>query len=426
MKALHGNFYYRKNELYCEFVPLSAIVQEVGTPTYIYSRQHFDDQVRTLRQSFGDFPHLICYAMKSNSNMSILKQLAQQDVGMDIVSGGELYRAKKAMVPADHIVFSGVGKTPEEIEQSISYGPRGILAFNIESIAEARLINQIAQAMGRTTGVAIRFNPDVDAKTHPYISTGMEKNKFGLSRKELIQLVQEISHLPGLDLRGLSVHIGSQITQLSPYRDAFKIANQTLDEIGEMIGKSLDWIDIGGGLGISYTGSSVPSIEKYGRLATQSFKNQLAKNPDFFLICEPGRIISGQAGILATQVLYKKQRPKKEFVIVDAGMNDLMRPSLYQAIHPIAPFAKATARTPLKKVEVVGPVCESADTFGSHRLPKNVDAGDYLAILSAGAYGFCMSNQYNSRPRPAEVWVDHEGFKIIRAREIYSDLIAGE
>lgn len=417
-------FSYLNNTMCCDQVSLLDIADAVGTPAYVYSGRALLDSLHTLQSGLEGIDHLVCFAVKSNSNISILRLLAREGAGTDIVSGGELYRAQLAGVRADRIVFSGVGKTPGEMARALEYEGTGILSFNVESEEELALLSAVAEHMGRKAPVALRFNPDVNAKTHPYISTGLKKNKFGLNRAEILSIVKNIRQYTGVSLDGISVHIGSQLLSLSPLDDAFSRLRDLIDEIEPLLPAPLKFVDLGGGLGISYHDEVPPRISQYCRLIQKHFKPR-PRRRSYRVLIEPGRIISGNAGVLLTEVLYRKSRKEKDFLVVDAAMNDLIRPSLYGSYHEIVPVSKKKGAK--RRTDIVGPICETGDCFGSHRLlPGSLTQGDLMAILSAGAYGFSMSGNYNSRPRPCEVLVMDGRFEVIRERETYEDLIHHE
>ncbi len=417
-------FNYENNHLFSENVKLSTIVKDLGTPTYIYSTQGFLDPLREFQLGLNRLEALVCFALKSNSNSAILSLLGKAGAGMDVVTGGELERAKRAHVPAERIVFSGVGKSRREMTEALEISKEGIFSFNVESIAELRALNQTALNLGKKANIALRFNPDVNPKTHPYISTGLNENKFGMEKEEILNIAENINNFQGIELRGLSIHIGSQLTTLAPLSAAFARLAQLIKEVNLRLTLPLSFIDLGGGLGITYKNEKVPTIKQYCDLIYDHF-GKVHPFKEMKILIEPGRTLSGNAGILVTQILYRKKRKNKEFLIIDAGMNDLIRPALYQSYHQIVPLKISDNKN--KKFDVVGPVCESADCFASNRsLPAALQEGDFLAILSAGAYGFAMSNNYNSRPRPAEVLVDRNTYRIIRNRETYDDLFHRE
>src|SRR5688572_14887784 len=410
------NFEYRQGELYCEQVPVSQIAKEIGTPCYIYSHATLTRHIRAYDSAFKSIPHLIAFAMKANSNLAILRLMAKEGSGVDIVSGGELFRAIKAGVPPSKIVFAGVGKNAEEIRDALK---AEILMFNIESSAEMHALNDVAASIGRRARVALRINPDIDPKTHPYISTGLKKSKFGISADRALDEYKLAASLGHIDVVGVHKHIGSQLTDVSPFVDALKKI-LVLVETLQRHGANIRYINIGGGLGITYS-DEVPPLPHEFAVAI----SPLVRDLKSVLIMEPGRVIVGNAGILVTRVLYTKAGEDKHFVIVDAGMNDLIRPSLYGAYHEIRPVCEVpNART--RTVDVVGPVCESSDFLAKDRAMPEVKAGDLLAVMSAGAYGFTMASNYNSRPRVPEVLVKGGEMHVIRTREEYADLVRGE
>lgn len=406
--------YYKNNELYIENVALKDIAEKVGTPTYIYSKAVLESNWHTFNDAFKDIPHRICYAVKANSNISILNLFAKLNSGFDIVSQGELTRVIVAGGDPKKIIFSGVGKQQIEIEQAIK---SGIYCFNIESHEELERINTIAARLGTVVNIALRMNPNVNPKTHAHISTGLSENKFGIDIHDIIPLCQQLSSFQSLQLIGIASHIGSQIIDLEP----FLLNIDKLLEIYQQLqnlGIPLQHINIGGGLGISYHKEQPPAIYDYAK-AVQAKINSYPLE----VIIEPGRAMVGNTGALLTRVEYLKQNGKKNFAIVDAGMNDLIRPALYDAWHDILPVF--ITQTEKKHYEIAGPVCESADFFGKNR-ELAVHAGDLLAIDSTGAYGISMSSNYNSRPRAAEVLVDKQQFNLIRRRETIEDLLAVE
>jgi diaminopimelate decarboxylase len=426
-------FHYKNGILSSEGIPLTDIAKRTGTPVYVYSTEAFLNPLRQFQEGLKDVHHLICFAVKANSNISVLRLLAREGAGMDLVSGGELVRAEKANVAPQKIVFSGVGKTAEEMKLALHYQSQGIYCFNVESLAELTLLNEVALSLNLKAPVALRFNPDVDPKTHPYISTGLKKNKFGIQKSEIFSVVQSLNQFKGIQLKGLSIHIGSQLLSLSPLDDAFKRVGLLLQDLDPLLQKPLEFLDLGGGIGITYHQEKAPSISKYCQLIQKHFRKRLQADPKFKILIEPGRTISGNAGVLLSTVIYRKERKDKDFLVVDAAMNDLLRPALYESYHEIIPVkqtAQTKARVPAKtliKTSIVGPVCESSDCFASNRpFPKDLKPGDLVAILSAGAYGFSMASNYNSRPRPPEVLIDQGEFKIVRRRETYEDLTRGE
>lgn len=420
-------FSYQKGNLSAENIPLSQIAKEVGTPAYVYVAQGFLDPLLEIKSGLQGLDHLICFAVKANSNLAILELLSSQGAGVDIVSGGELYRAQKAGVPAQRIVFSGVGKTDLEMKKAIEYQNQGILSFNVESLEELYALNQVAVQLRQKARIALRFNPDVDAKTHPYISTGLKKNKFGMTRSEILKIMYKLEELPGINLQGISIHIGSQLMSLRPLDDAFSKLKTLTEQINSYLLTPLSFVDVGGGVGISYKNENPPLIKKYCELIHKHFGKKSALKSPLKILLEPGRLLSGNAGVLLTRVTYSKQSPKRTFLIVDAAMNDLLRPALYESYHEIVPTIQPPKNSKKAKVDVVGPVCESSDCFATNRpLPGPPKAGDLMAILSAGAYGFSMASTYNSRPRPPEVLVADGAFRLIRIREGHDDLIRGE
>lgn len=410
-------FDYKGNKFYAENVPIENIVKKVGTPCYIYSHKTLVRHYHAFDDAFSSVPHLICYSVKANSNIAILKTFVKQGSGVDIVSGGELFRALKAGANPKKIVYSGVGKKEDEIEYALK---SGILMFNVESPEELRAINKIAGRLKKKAGFAIRVNPDVDPKTHPYISTGLKKNKFGIETKEALkEYLYAKNNLKNVVPIGVDCHIGSQITQISPFVDALKKIKDIISRLLEE-GIDIKYLDVGGGLGITYDKEAPPHPSKYGKVVCDE-----TKGLGLTLIFEPGRAMVGNAGILAAKVLYTKQGTKKNFIIVDAGMNDLARPSLYGSYHAIKAVKKPASKKEVV-ADVVGPICESGDFFAKDRELPAFKSGDLMAIMSAGAYGFSMSSNYNSRPRACEVMVNGNRFSVIRERETYKDLIRGE
>ena len=407
-------FVYRNRALCAESVPLQQIAEEFGTPCYVYSRAALTQAYQAFDTAFSNRDHLICYAVKANSNIAILNLFARLGSGFDIVSGGELQRVIKAGGNPAKIVFSGVGKTVQEMRMALGVG---ILCFNVESEAELSTLNRIAQKMGKIAPVSLRVNPDVDAKTHPYISTGLKENKFGVPADEAIRIYRSAHLYPHVRFTGLDCHIGSQLTELDPFVQASNKMLGLLDQL-QAQGLTIHHLDLGGGLGIRYTNETPPSIQNY--VAALCAQTAHAKQR---LLIEPGRSLVGNAGILLTRVEYLKHTPARNFAIVDAAMNDLMRPSLYDAYHDILPVQTdgAAAQT----YQVVGPVCETGDFLG-HDRQLALQQGDLLAVMSAGAYGMSMSSNYNTRPRAAEVMVDGDTAHLIRQRETIDQLIATE
>jgi diaminopimelate decarboxylase len=411
-------FQHKGRNLYAEDVAISKIAKKVGTPVYIYSQRTLKRHYNAFFDAFSTVDNIICYSVKANSNLSVLSVFANEGSGFDIVSGGELFRALKAGGDPKRIVFSGVGKREDEIEYALK---SNILMFNVESPSELRLINKVAGRLKKRAGVAIRVNPNVDAKTHPYISTGLKKNKFGIETKEALgEYVYARKSLKNLDLIGVDCHIGSQITALGPFEDALKKSKSFIKKLRKE-GVDIKYLDLGGGLGITYENEAAPHPSKYGEAVIKA-----TMGLGVTLIFEPGRAIAGNAGILVTSVVYTKKGSTKHFVIVDAAMNDLTRPSLYGSYHGVEPVKTPPKGTRRIKADIVGPICESGDFLAQDRLLPPFKDGDLIAVMSAGAYGFTMSSNYNSRTRAAEVMVDGKAFKVIRKRESLSELIQNE
>lgn len=409
-------FHYSNQDLYCEDVPLADIASRAGTPAYVYSRAAILQNYKSYDEALADHPHTICYAVKANSAQAILALLARAGSGFDIVSGGELYRVLAAGGYPSKVVFSGVGKTGDEVDYALS---QGIQAFNCESEPELALIDALAARRGVQARFAIRVNPDVDASTHPYISTGLRQHKFGIDIAEAEAVYERARNLRNLAATGVSCHIGSQLMDTDPILEA---VDRVLALAGRLRARGFDirHLDLGGGLGVAYQAhEQSPAIARFIR----DVRARVAAS-DLHLMIEPGRSIVGPAGMLLTRVLYRKKSGDKEFVIVDAAMNDLIRPALYGSHHEIIPLRK-TAR-PDVVADVVGPVCETGDFLARGRKVANAAPGDYLAICTAGAYGFVQASNYNSRPRPPEVLVEGGSFRVIRAREMYEDLVRGE
>ena len=410
------DFHYQGNEFYCEEVPIQQIAQEVGTPCYIYSHRTLLRHFRAFDQAFDTIPHIIAYAMKANSNIGVLRLLAKEGSGVDIVSGGELFRALKAGISSDKIVFAGVGKSSEEIRYALK---SDILMFNVESPGELQQINEVAKTMGLRARVALRINPDIDPQTHPYISTGLKKSKFGIAADQALKEFELASQLSHIDVVGVHCHIGSQLTQVTPFVDAIKKVLGLVQTL-QTQGVNIRYMNIGGGLGITYSDETPPHPKDLAAAISP-----LLQTTSCQIIMEPGRSIVGNAGILVTRVLYNKEGANKQFVIVDAAMNDLLRPSLYEAHHDIQPVLKCES-APVNTVDVVGPICESGDFLAKDRKMPQPQSGDLLAVMSAGAYGFTMASNYNSRPKTPEVLVKDKSILVIRERESYEDLIRGE
>jgi diaminopimelate decarboxylase len=409
-------FRYRNGELHCEDVPVRAIAQRVGTPFYCYSGTTVRNHFRAFDQAFDGVPHLVCFAVKANPAMAILRLLGREGAGADIVSGGELFRALRAGIEPGRIVYAGVGKRRDEIEYALKMG---ILMFNVESGEELEAINRAAGEMRTRARIALRVNPDIDPRTHPYISTGLKKNKFGIALEQALDQYQIARRLANVDVVGIHQHIGSQITEVQPFVDALR---KTTSFVRELRGAGIEirYINIGGGLGITYKDETPPLPQDLA----DSVRPLLAEC-GCTIVMEPGRAIVGNAGILVTSVLYHKEGGNKRFMVVDAGMNDLLRPSLYEAYHDIRTVAERPA-APEATVDVVGPICESGDFLAKDRQLPLLPQGDLLAVLGAGAYGFSMASNYNSRPRVAEVLVQGKEFFIVRERETYNDLVKNE
>ena len=408
-------FNYKNDELYGEDVSLQAIANAVKTPCFVYSRATLERHWRAFDDVFVGHDHLICYAVKANSSLAVLNVLARLGSGFDIVSVGELERVLKAGGDPEKVVFSGVGKTPAEMRRALEVG---IYCFNVESDAELDTLNQVAGDMQCKAPVSLRVNPDVDAKTHPYISTGLKQNKFGIDINEASSIFERATKLPHLNVTGVDCHIGSQLSEVTPFVDSLKRVLLLIDEL-KVKGIELQHIDVGGGLGITYKNETPPSPKDYASAILDQLKDRNLK-----IVLEPGRAIAGNAGILLTQDQYIKKGSDKNFAIVDAAMNDLLRPALYQAWQDIIPV-NAVVKSNKATYDIVGPVCETGDFLGKDR-ELAIEAGDLLAVRSAGAYGFSMSSNYNSRPRAAEVMVDGNHYHVVRERETIDDLVKGE
>jgi len=408
-------FYYENSELWCDGASVTRIADDVGTPFYLYSHKTLKQHYCVFDGAFAGVPHILCFAAKANSNIAILRVLIKEGSGVDIVSGGELYRAMRAGVDPQKVVYSGVGKKEDEIEYALE---TGILMFNIESSQELSVINDCARKMDRMAGIALRVNPDVDPQTHPYISTGLKKNKFGIDIKKSLEEYREAKKLSNINILGVSCHIGSQVTKLSPFVDALDRLKQLIYLLRK---EDIDirYLDLGGGLGITYDQENAPHPVEYANAIIDA-----STDIDCTFILEPGRVIAGNAGILVTKVLYTKKNEDKNFIVVDAGMNDLIRPSFYDSYHHIQPVIKKNAEEIV--ADVVGPICESGDYLAKDRKILKLERGDLVAVMSAGAYGFTMSSNYNSRGRIPEVLVSQGRPYVIRERETYADLIRGE
>ena len=422
-------FKYHQGTLHCEGVNLQTLAQDHGTPLYVYSSQTLRDNYERLNKALGDLDHHIAFAVKANSNLSVLNLLAELGSGFDIVSGGELFRVIKAGGDPGRCSFAGVGKTAEEITYALE---QGIHCFNIESLAELEFINRVAESLSRTAPVAVRINPNVDAQTHKYISTGKAENKFGIDYEETMKVYERASKLPHISIRGIQMHIGSQLTNVSPFVEAVKRVVPLVQELQQKYG--IEFFSIGGGIGIVYEEalasgpSSWWSEHENPPLSPDVYARELVPLLELLkmkIVLEPGRYMSGNAGVLLTSCLYEKKGSAKTFKIVDAGMNDLIRPALYEGHHEIVPiFERQSESTVLG--DVVGPICESGDFFCQDRRIADFQQGDLIALMSAGAYSFTMASNYNSRPLPAEILVDDTECSIARKRQQWSDLISGE
>ena len=410
------HFQYRDDILHCEEVPLPTIALEVGTPFYCYSHATLTRHFRVFDEAFAAIPHLICFALKANSNLAILKLFGSMGGGADVVSGGELFRALRAGIPPDRIVYAGVGKSREEIAYALK---SDILMFNVESSQELQVISDVATNMGVDARVGLRINPDVDPRTHPYISTGLQKSKFGIDISQAVEAYGLAQDLPRVRVVGIHQHIGSQITEVGPFVEALGKIAALIPEL-RALGTDIRYLDVGGGLGITYKDESPPVLTDFAEALIG-----VVKDLGCTILLEPGRVIVGNAGILVTRVLYTKRTPTKHFLVVDAGMNDLIRPSLYGSYHAIIPVHRVEG-SPTLTADVVGPICESGDFLAKDRELPAVQAGDLLAVMSAGAYGFTMASNYNARPRVPEVLGKGHRYLVIRKRETYEDLIRGE
>ncbi len=408
-------FNYVDNKLWCEEVPVDDIAGKVGTPFYLYSHGSMTRHFRAFDAAFADVPHIICFSVKSNSNIAILKVFVNEGGGMDVVSGGELYRALTAGTDPGKVVYSGVGKRVDEIESALK---AGILMFNIESSQELELINNCAGNIGKKAGIALRINPDIDPMTHPHIATGLKESKFGIDVEKSLNEYRKAKKLKHIDIIGVDCHIGSQVTEISPFLDAVDRLKNLIFLLRE---EDIDikYLDLGGGLGITYDNETPPDPEEYAKAIIDA-----SNGIGCTFILEPGRVIVGNAGILVSKVLYTKSNVDKNFIVVDAGMNDLIRPSLYDSYHDIQPVILNNRENFL--ADVVGPICESGDFLARGRMLPGFNKEELIAVMSAGAYGFTMASNYNSRPKIPEVLVKGNRYYIIRKREEYSDLIRGE
>ena len=409
-------FAYSQGQLHAEQVSVSDIAAQHGTPVYIYSRATLERHWHAFNDAIGEHPHLVCYAVKANSNIGVLSVLAKLGSGFDIVSAGELARVIEAGGDASKVVFSGVGKKHDEIRYALE---QGIMCFNVESEPELHRINQVAGEMGVKAPISLRINPDVDAKTHPYISTGLKANKFGIARERALATYELAASLPHLNVVGMDCHIGSQLTEIGPFVDALERLLLLIDELAER-NIIIEHLDVGGGLGVTYNNEQPPHPKAYA----QAMAEKMEGRENLKLILEPGRAIAANAGILVTEVEFIKEGEEKSFAIVDAAMNDLLRPALYSAWQKIIPVKEETTATP-RIYDVVGPVCETGDFIGKDR-ELAIEPTDLLAVRSAGAYGFVMASNYNSRCRPAEIMVDGDKAIVVREREKQKDLWQGE
>lgn len=411
-----SSFQYRQHQLYAEDVPLAAIAAEYGTPCFVYSRSQLEQQFRAYQDALGEHPHLICYAVKANSNLAVLNVLARLGAGFDIVSGGELARVLAAGGRADRVIFSGVGKTVVEMQQALE---AGILCFNVESLPELERLSAVANNMELTAHISLRVNPDVDAGTHPYISTGLKENKFGVDIQEALAIYQRARELPGIEIVGVDCHIGSQLTSMAPYLDVVERMLALIDQL-EAAGIPIRHLDLGGGLGVRYQNENPPTPEEYIRAILPRLSGR-----KLTLLFEPGRSICANAGVMLTRVEYLKETAHKNFAVVDGAMNDIIRPALYQAVMGIVPVLQGEAGRLTQRWDIVGPVCESGDFLGRDR-ELALSAGDLLAVCSAGAYCFTMSSNYNTRNRAPEVMVDGDRHYLVRRRETWADQLALE
>jgi diaminopimelate decarboxylase len=410
-----NHFEVKAGALHCEGVPLEQIARGVGTPTYVYSTATLTRHLRVVQEAFAAVPTLVCYSVKANSNLAVLKLFSKGGAGFDIVSAGELERVRRAGGDTRKVVFAGVGKTEAEMVAALK---AGLLMFNVESAEELEALARVGQQLGVEAPFALRVNPDVDAKTHKYIATGLKTSKFGVPFDEALSLYARSKKLKGLVARGLDCHIGSQLTDTRPVRQAMTRVGGLYRAL-KAKGFPLTHLDVGGGLGVTYTNEAPPGVADYAQAVIEPLEDTGAT-----LVLEPGRVLVANAGVLLTRVLYRKKTPAKHFVIVDAGMNVLLRPALYEAHHDIRPVAPRKGKK--STVEIVGPVCESSDVLGHGRQLAPLEQGDLLAIMTAGAYGMSMSSTYNSRPRPAEVLVDDDRARVVRTRETLTDLMRGE
>jgi len=411
------HFTYRNFDLCCEQVSLRSLAADIGTPAYVYSKAALLESYRAYDDAFAEVPHVVCYSIKANANLGVLATLARAGAGADIVSGGELFRALRAGFPPSRIIFSGVGKTRDEMREALE---AEILMFNVESLSELRTLDEVARELGVRAPVALRVNPDVDPQTHPYIATGLKTSKFGIPFAQALEAYEEAASLKGVEVVGADMHIGSQLTKAAPFADAVARLASLVKALRERA-IAIRTVDVGGGLGIRHREETPPTHREYAMALLPALREL-----GVTVLLEPGRSIVGNAGVLLTRVLYRKDTGNKKFVVIDAAMNDLIRPPLYDSYHEVRPVSEARLGGPTEKVDVVGPICESGDFLAKDRELARTEEGDLLAVMSAGAYGFAMASNYNTRPRAAEVLVDGNRYTIVRRRETYEDLVAGE
>ncbi len=409
------NFRYKNNKLYCENIDLEELASFIGTPFYVYSKKSFVDRYKSFYQAFSDIEHKIFYAIKANSNLTVMKIFYSLGSGLDVNSGGELFRALKIGANPNNILFTGVGKTEEEILMGLR---NEIFLFKIESFQELELINNLAKKENKVARIAIRVNPNVDPKTHPYITTGLYESKFGISQEDAIEAFKLAKSLSNLEITGIDMHIGSQITEVSAFKEAVTLMNELIFKLRK-IGIQISHFDVGGGLGVQYNDEPVPDVFDYANAIKEELKQSECK-----ILFEPGRYLTADAGALMTKTLFTKYHRDKKFLIVDAAVNDLLRPAFYNSYHHILPVKESNHD--IVNYDIVGPACETGDFFAKNRQFVETYQGELIAIMSAGAYGFCMSSNYNSRRRVAEVLVDDNKFYVIRDRESFEDLIRNE
>ncbi len=409
------DFRYKNGELYCERVKVKEIADKIGTPLYLYSRNTITDHFNKLNKALSPVRHMLCYSLKANANLAVISIMAKMGGGADVASGGELFKARKAGVPPEKIVYAGVGKTEQEIRYALS---EKIFMFNVESAGELELIDSIAGKIDKQARVALRINPDIDVETHPYIKTGRSRDKFGIGLRAASEIFKKRRSYKNVSISGIHIHIGSQIVTTEPFAEAL---GKAMEFIKGLEGGEINSINIGGGLGAIYKEEEPSSADAFAKAILPTIQKT-----DYLLIIEPGRFIMANAGILVTKVLYLKERAGRSFVIVDAGMNDLIRPTLYGSYHQIKPVM-LSKKPEVRVYDVVGPICESGDFFAREReLPSPISPAEFLAIFTAGAYGFSMASNYNGRPSPPEVLVEGNKYRVVREREGYEDLIRGE